>query len=61
MTRTDLLKLIEKEVEKAVSEPIKEPIKERVPIPSNPVFNPVLKNETEIDDYLFRAGNKKNN
>lgn len=61
MTRQNLMKLIDDEVTKVATEPIREPIKE---LPKtninklNPVFNPVLKNEIEIDEYLFRAGMK---
>jgi len=62
MTRKDLMKLIEDEVTKVAQEPIREPIRELPQIPMsklNPVFNPALKNEDEIDEYLFKAGMKE--
>lgn len=55
MTRAELLKMIEDEVTQTVSEPIKEPVIRPVYSPPKPVLN----NEEEIDEYLFRAGNKK--
>ena len=55
MTRADLLKMIEDEVSQTVSEPIKEPVTKPVHSPAKPS----LGNEEEIDEYLFRAGNKK--
>ncbi len=61
MTRKDLMKLIDEEVTKVATEPIKEPIKEAPkPIITNPnlVINPALKDENEIDEYLFKAGMK---
>jgi hypothetical protein len=55
MTRNELLKMIEDEVIKTVSEPMREP--ETRPVYAQP--KPVLKTEEEVDDYLFRAGQKK--
>ena len=55
MTRAELMKIIEDEVVKTVSEPIREPVRQPVFTPPKPVLN----NEEEIDEYLFRAGNKK--
>ena len=55
------MKLIEDEVTKVAKEPIREPI---IELPKmnmnnlNPVFNPALKDEGEIDEFLFRAGMK---
>ena len=59
MTLKELEKFIDEEVSKiSISEPQKElpitPMKQL-----NPVFNPVLKNEEEIDEMLFRAGMKE--
>jgi hypothetical protein len=61
MTRKDLMKIIEDEVTKVASEPLREPVKELPKQPMsqmNPVFNPALKDEGEIDEYLFKAGMK---
>ena len=55
MTRAELLKMIEDEVTQTVSEPLKEPVIR--PVYARP--KPVLNNEEEIDEYLFRAGKKK--
>jgi hypothetical protein len=55
MTKAELLKMIEDEVEKTLIEPIREP--EIRPVFSVP--KPALKTEDEVDEYLFRAGNKK--
>ena len=55
MTRAELLKMIEDEVTLTVSEPMKEPVIRPVYTPPKPTLN----NEEEIDEYLFRAGNKK--
>jgi len=59
MTLKELEKFIDEEVSKiSISEPKKElpvtPMKQL-----NPVFNPVLKNEEEIDAMLFKAGMKE--
>ena len=54
MTRAELLKMIEDEVTQTVSEPLKEPVVRPVYAPK-----PVLNTEEEIDEYLFRAGKKK--
>lgn len=55
------MKIIEDEVAKVATEPVREPEKE-LPKTSmnklNPVFNPALQDEGEIDEYLFRAGMK---
>lgn len=57
------MRIIEDEVSKIAREPMREPAKEIPPQSSmnklNPVFNPVLKDETEIDAYLFKAGMKE--
>lgn len=56
------MKVIEDEVSRVVKEPMREPIKELPPTSANkinPVFNPVLKDENEIDEYLFKAGMKE--
>ena len=60
MTRTELLKLIEDEVTKVATEPIREPVKQlpETKVQVNPVFKPALKDEIEIDEYLFKAGMK---
>lgn len=55
MTRAELKKIIEDEVIKTVSEPIREPVKRPIYTPPKPVLN----NEEEIDQFLFRAGGKK--
>ena len=55
MTKSELLKMIEDEVVKTVHEPMKEP--EIRPVYAPP--KPALKTEDEIDEYLFRAGKKK--
>ena len=55
MTKAELLKMIEDEVIQAVSEPLKEPVIRPTYSPPKPVLN----NEEEVDEYLFRAGNKK--
>jgi hypothetical protein len=55
MTRAELLKMIEDEVTLTVSEPLKEPVTRPTYAPPKPVLN----NEQEVDEYLFRAGNKK--
>jgi len=59
MTLKELEKFIDEEVSKiSISEPKKElpitPVKQIAPI-----FNPVLKNEDEIDEMLFKAGMKE--
>ena len=56
------MKVIEDEVSKVVKEPLREPKKELPPTNMNrlnPVFNPVLKDEIEVDEYLFKAGMKE--
>jgi hypothetical protein len=61
MTLKELEKLIDEEVSKISIEPIREPQKELPATPIvklNPVFNPVLETEEEIDEILFRAGMK---
>jgi hypothetical protein len=60
MTRKDLMKMIEDEVSKVAKEPIREPVKELPKIASVPkqTFNPALKDEGEIDEFLFKAGMK---
>lgn len=55
MTKAELLKMIEDEVGKTITEPMREP--EIRPVYTAP--KPVLNNEEEIDEYLFRAGQKK--
>lgn len=58
MTKKDLIKAIEEEVAKVANEPVREPAKEI--IQQQPISHkPVLNNEEEIDEYLFRAGMKK--
>jgi hypothetical protein len=62
MTRKDLMRIIEDEVSKIAREPVREPVKELPATPANqlnPVFNPALKSEIEIDEYLFKAGMKE--
>lgn len=59
MTRKQLEKFIEEEVAKVAAEPLREPVKQ---VPVAPVMkrpDPVLKNEEDVDNYLFRAGMKK--
>lgn len=58
MTKTGLLKLIDDEVSKMVTEPIREPLKELPKSISKPI-NPALRDEDEIDEYLFKAGMKE--
>ncbi len=58
MTKKELLKLIEAEVTKVANETIREPEKQLPMNPLKQVFNPALKDEGEIDEYLFRAGMK---
>lgn len=59
MTRKELEKFIEEEVDKLAKEPIREPIKE-MPKPANiQPLNPALRDENEIDEYLFKAGMKE--
>lgn len=59
MTKTELLKMIEAEVTRVATEPIREP-EIKLPEVSAPkqMFNPALKDEGEIDEFLFRAGMK---
>lgn len=62
MTRKELEKFIDEEVAKLSETPLKEPVKElpKAPItPQMPPSKPVLNDETEIDEYLFRAGMKE--
>ncbi len=61
MTRKELMKLIEDEVTKVATEPMREPIK-RLPIKNVSKINQeslrALKDEGEVDNYLFKAGMK---
>jgi hypothetical protein len=58
MTRKDLMKLIEDEVTKVASEPLREPERILPAVKPVPIYNPALKGESEVDEYLFRAGMK---
>lgn len=59
MTKKDLLKLIETEVAKIATETMREPEKTLPEMRAlKQVFNPALKDEGEIDEFLFRAGMK---
>jgi hypothetical protein len=62
MTRKELEKFIDEEVSKLTNETLREPAKElpKAP-PVAPIIpsKPVLKDETEIDEYLFKAGMKE--
>jgi hypothetical protein len=58
MTRKELEKFIDEEVSKLASEPLREPSKE-IPVKEKPQpITPALKNEIEIDEFLFKAGMK---
>lgn len=59
MTRKELEKFIEEEVDKLAKEPIREPIKEMPKPASMQPLNPALRDENEIDEYLFKAGMKE--
>ncbi len=59
MTRKELEKFIEEEVSKLASTPLREPQKEIQKSPIIPKSKPVLNDETEIDEFLFRAGMKE--
>lgn len=59
MTKTELLKMIEDEVMKTVTEPMREPETKSETRPSYIPPKPALKTEDEVDEYLFRAGQKK--
>lgn len=59
MTRKELEKFIDDEVAKLTEAPLTEPIKEVPKSPVVPPSKPVLNDETEIDEYLFRAGMKE--
>lgn len=52
------MKLIEDEVTKVASEPIREPERILPAVKPVPIYNPALKGESEVDEYLFRAGMK---
>lgn len=59
LTRKDLDKIITDEVMKVVREPMREPARPAV-TPTPPVyFKPALKDESEVDEYLFKAGMKE--
>jgi hypothetical protein len=61
MTRKDLLKLIDDEVKKVATEPIREPVRQLPETKTEPqklIHKPALKDEIEINHYLFKAGMK---
>jgi hypothetical protein len=59
MTRKDLDKLISDEVSKVVREPMREPAPPAVAPTPIVHFRPALKDESEVDEYLFKAGMKE--
>jgi hypothetical protein len=59
MTRKELEKFIDEEVAKLADAPLREPV---IEVPKSPVIipsKPVLTDETEVDEYLFKAGMKE--
>jgi hypothetical protein len=59
MTRKELEKFIDEEVTKLVTEPLREPTKEVPRVQNIAPPNPALRDESEIDEYLFKAGMKE--